>query len=276
MFQVSTDLSYNFSQSCLAQAPVTKDEQWKLTAEAKAKAKAKEEKSGKGNGEKKPQRKSRAKGKAKARATAKAKAKAVAKAKAKSRAAAKAKGKGKGKAKAKAAPRARATGKNPPISIDDVLQPLPPGVPEALGFPPAPPSPPKMPSASCTSLPGREKENAQPAKKRPSAKTSSRSKKAKTESGNAAPADSSSPAVKDLERKGLVPNTFGGRAKPSGGWALDKYARTAAAFKENIEAKLEPRTKNKAQAWIDHTFSSHTFKQEHRFDFDSISFIFKG
>lgn len=74
---------------------MTKDEQWKLTADAKAKAKAKEEKDVKGNGEKKPKRKARAKGKAKAKATAKARAKALAKAKAKSKAAATLKGKGK-------------------------------------------------------------------------------------------------------------------------------------------------------------------------------------
>ena len=237
---------------------MTKDEQWKLTADAKAKAKAKEEKDVKGNGEKNPKRKARAKGKAKAKATAKARAKALAKAKAKSKAAATLKGKG--KAKAKAAPRAMATGKNPPISIDDIMQPLPAGVPEALGFPRAPPSPPKLPSASCALPPDAENENAQPAMKRPSAKTSSRSKKAKIDPGDAAPADLLSSAVKDLEKNGLVPNTFGGRAKPSGGWALEKYARTAAAFKENIEAKLEPRTKNKAQAWFAHAFSIHAFK----------------
>eukprot|EP00435_Cladocopium_sp_Y103_P014020 s2668_g3.t1 len=226
------------------EAPVTKDEQWKLTAAAKAKSKA--EKTGGANGDGKPKRKARAKGKAKG--TAKAKAKAVAKAKAKSRAAAKAKGTR--KAKAKAVPRAAATGKIPPPTIDDVLRPLPPGVPEALGFPPAPPSPPKTPSASCASPPGPENENIQPAMKRPAAKTASRSKKPKTESGgDAALADASSSTVKELERKGLVPNTFGGRGKPSGGWALEKYARTTAAFKENIEPKLEPRTKNKAQAW---------------------------
>lgn len=152
----------------------------------------------------------------------KRKLKAAAKAKAKSRAAAKA-------------------NRNRPIGIDDILQPLPPGVPQALGFPTAPPS---TPSAS-TSPPGTENKKAQPAMKRPAAKSSPRSKKAKTETGDAAPADASSSMVKDLERKGLVPNTFGGRAKPSQGWALDKYARTAAAFKENIEAKL---TQDQAQS----------------------------
>ena len=222
---------------------MTKNDQWKLTAEAKAKAK--QEKNGNGNGEKNAGGKPRAKGKAKAKATAKAKAKAVAKAKAKAKSRAAAKAKGKGKAKAKAAPRARATGRNRPIGIDDIMQPLPPGVPEALGLPPAPPSPPKTSSASCTSPPGTENKKAQPAMKRPAAKSSSRSKKAKTETGDAAPADASSSTVKDLERKGLVPNTFGGRAKPPQGWALDKYARTAAAFKENIEAKL---TQDQAQS----------------------------
>ena len=73
IFQFFTDLSYFFSPACLAQAPVTKNDQWKLTAEAKAKAK--QEKNGNGNGEKNAGGEPRAKGKAKAKAAAKAKAK---------------------------------------------------------------------------------------------------------------------------------------------------------------------------------------------------------
>ena len=53
-----------------------------------------------------------------------------------------------------------------------------------------------------------------------------------------------------MDRTGQVPPTFGGRARPAGGshWALEKYIRTASAFKNSIEDTLAPGTKHKAQA----------------------------
>ena len=54
--------------------------------------------------------------------------------------------------------------------------------------------------------------------------------------------------VKRLEADGVIPHTFGGRGRPSKGWGLEKYARTAEAFKLHIEPQLEGRTKHKAQA----------------------------
>jgi hypothetical protein len=53
-----------------------------------------------------------------------------------------------------------------------------------------------------------------------------------------------------MDRTGQVPPTFGGRARPAGGshWALEKYIRTASAFKNSIEDTLTPGTKHKAQA----------------------------
>ncbi|CAJ1388329.1 unnamed protein product [Effrenium voratum] len=53
--------------------------------------------------------------------------------------------------------------------------------------------------------------------------------------------------VKRLEADGVIPHTFGGRGRPTKGWGLEKYARTAEAFKLHIEPQLEGRTKHKAQ-----------------------------
>lgn len=191
------------------QVDPSKNEQLELVAAAKAKAKAK----GKGKGKEKP------KGKGAAKAKAKSKAKAAAK-----KPAARAKG------KAKAAPKkAAAKAKSKVlIDIDKILEKQvdEDGKPVDLA---------KL----------RALQEKQERLKRPAASSKAKAradKKLKVE------IPETPLAVKDLEENGLVPHTFGGRGRPSGGWALEKYARTAATFKRTIEPKLPAGTKNKAQA----------------------------
>ena len=49
-------------------------------------------------------------------------------------------------------------------------------------------------------------------------------------------------------QKELVPHTFAGRARPSKGWACEKYCRVANTFRVQLQPRLQPKTKNKAQA----------------------------
>ena len=167
--------------------------------------------------------KARAKAKAKAKAASgrkpgrKPNANAKAKASAKSRAA-KAKAKASEKAKAKAKASAKSRGRKRPACRGDLETEA---VEEA-----APPE-----AGSLPDVLGGDRRRAP------------RASKAQKISGL-------SDECREMDRNGQVPPTFGGRARPAGGshWALEKYIRTAAAFKNSIEDTLAPGTKHKAQA----------------------------
>ena len=190
-------------------APLQVDPSKNEQLELVAAAKAKAKAKGKGKGKEKP------KGKGAAKAKAKSKAKAAAK-----KPAARAKG------KAKAAPKkAAAKAKSKVwIDIDKIMEKQvdEDGKPVDLA-----------------------KLEKQERLKRPAASSKA---KARADKKSKVEIPETPLAVKDLEENGLVPHTFGGRGRPSGGWALEKYARTAAAFKRTIEPKLPAGIKNKAQA----------------------------
>lgn len=181
--------------------------------------------------------KAKAKSKAKAKGQPKAKAKSAAKAKAKASAKKKATAKTKA-AKAKASVVSKGNGgdgrpKSPLFfTIDDVMAPTP--------FSPRDPlqRPCKLPT------PKAEKPMKRPAAK---PKASPSPKKPKVD---AVGEGAVSQEVKKLVGEGLVPHTFGGRAKPAGGWALEKYAKTTATFHREIQPTLGTGQKNKAQAWF--------------------------
>ena len=86
-------------------------------------------------------------------------------------------------------------------------------------------------------------------RKRPAAAKTPKEKRSKAGS-------EMSEVVKDLDKKELIPHTFAGRARPSDGPALEKYARMAAIFEQKILPKLEGRTKHKSQAGHLKTFKN--------------------
>ena len=153
-------------------------------------------------------------GRAKAKAKAAAKAKGQAKAKA---SAAKAKASAKAKAKAKA----KASAKKRPAA-----KPSKEGEVEAEAENPDLPDEPKTTP-----------------KKRRSTKGE------KTEQSAAPPSDGMSAECNEMVQSGLIPPTFGGRGKPTtSSWALEKYCRTAYAFRKTLEKSIIPGTKHRAQA----------------------------
>ena len=161
-------------------------------------------------------------GRAKAKAGAAAKAKGQAKAKAlaaKAKASAKAKAKASAKAKAKA--KAKASAKKRPAA-----KPSKEGEVEAEAENPDLPDEPKTTP-----------------KKRRSTKGE------KTEQSAAPPSDGMSAECNEMVQSGLIPPTFGGRGKPTtSSWALEKYCRTAYAFRKTLEKSIIPGTKHRAQA----------------------------
>ena len=150
----------------------------------------------------------KASAKAKAKASAKAKAKASAKAKAKASAKAKAKAKAKASAKKKPAPKSGAKRSKAGHSDGEIGE-LPDGA------------------------------NQTPKKRRSS-------KGAKPE---VPPSVGISAECNEMIQSGLIPPTFGGRGKPkTSSWALEKYCRTAYAFRTFLEKSIVPGTKHRAQA----------------------------